>query len=305
MSTLPAGRDAAEGLLESSRAKLFAARAGRVRPGRDDNCLTAWNALAIKGLARAARRCDRRDWLEMARRAAAALRRLVWRDGRLAASFQGGRARHNGYLDDYAFLLDALLELAQAGWGEGELAWARELAETLLAHFEDMDAGGFFFTSHDHERLIHRSKPAHDQAMPSGNGIAAVALGRLGHLLAEPSYQAAGERALRAFQAAIADHPAPFPSLLTALREQLVAPSLVILRGPDAALQEWKRAADRVAAPGTLVFALPGDAQDVPASLSRPFAEHVQAHVCGADKCLPPIVQLHDLLTILSAHADA
>jgi hypothetical protein len=297
--------DAAQGLLESARAKLFAARAGRVRPGRDDKCLTAWNALAIKGLARAARRCDRRDWLAMARRAAAALLRLVWRDGRLAASFQGGRARHNGYLDDYAFLLDALLELAQAGWGEGELAWARELAEALLAHFEDMDAGGFFFTSHDHERLIHRSKPAHDQAMPSGNGIAAVALGRLGHLIEEPSYQTAGERTLRAFQGAIADHPAPFPSLLTALREQLVAPSLVILRGPDAALQEWKQAADRVAAPGALVFALPRDAQDVPASLSRPFAEHVQAHVCATDKCLPPIVQLHDLLTILSARTDA
>jgi uncharacterized protein YyaL (SSP411 family) len=302
--------DAAERLLESARAKLFAARAGRVRPGRDDKCLTAWNALAIKGLAHAARRCDRRDWLELARRAAAALQRLVWRDGRLAASFQAGQARHNGYLDDYAFLLDALLELAQAGWREGELAgcelaWARELAEALLAHFEDGEAGGFFFTSHDHERLIHRSKPAHDQAMPSGNGIAAVALGRLGHLLEEPRYQAAGERALRAFQAGIADHPAPFPSLLTALREQLAPPGLVILRGPDAALHEWKRAADRVAAPGVLVFALPGDAQNVPASLSRPLSERVQAHVCSGDKCLPEIVQLADLLTILSARTDA
>jgi len=303
-------RDAAECLLDSARQKLFAARAERVRPGRDDKCLTAWNALAIKGLARAARRFDRADWLEMARRAAAALRRLVWRDGRLSASFQAGQARHNGYLDDTAFLLDALLELAQAGWREGELAgcelaWARELAEALLAHFEDGDAGGFFFTSHDHERLIHRGKPAHDQATPSGNGIAAVALGRLGHVLEEPRYQAAGERALRAFQAGIADHPAPYPSLLTALREQLAPPSLVILRGPDAALHEWKQAVDRIAPPGTLVFALPGDAQNVPASLSRPFPEQVRAYVCNGAKCLPEIVRLPDLLTILSAQTDA
>jgi uncharacterized protein YyaL (SSP411 family) len=302
--------ETANRLLESARAKLFAARAGRVRPGLDDKCLTAWNALAIKGLVRGARRCDRADWLEMARRAADALHRLVWRDGRLAASFQAGQARHNGYLDDYAFLLDALLELAQAGWREGDLAgcdlaWARELAEALLAHFEDADGGGFFFTSHDHERLIQRAKPAPDQAMPSGNGIAAVALGRLGQVLEEPRYQAAAERTLRAFQAGIADHPAPFPSLLTALREQLAPPELVILRGPDADLQEWKRAVDRLAAPGSLVFALPGAAQNVPASLARPGSESMVAYVCGGGRCLPDIVHLPDLLTILSAQADA
>jgi uncharacterized protein len=175
--------DEAAALLASASAKLFAARESRVRPGRDDKVLTSWNALMIKGLARAGRRFDRADWVRQAQTAADALHQTVWRDGRLAASYQQGQARHNGYLDDYAFLLDALLELLQADWRDDDLFWARQLADALLLHFADAEAGGFFFTSHDHEVLIHRAKPGYDNATPSGNGIAAYALMRLGRLL--------------------------------------------------------------------------------------------------------------------------
>ncbi len=297
--------EAAAVLLDAARGKLLAARAERVRPGRDDKCLTAWNALAIKGLARAARRFDRPDWLAMARRAADALHRLVWRDGRLAASFQAGQARHNGYLDDSAFLLDALLELTQAGWREGELAWACALADSLLQHFEDGEHGGFFFTSHDHERLIQRPKPAHDHALPSGNGIAAQVLGRLGLLLDEPRYRAAAEHTLRAFQTDIGAQPAPFPSLLIALRDRIDPPGLVILRGEGEALREWKTAADRVAVPTTLLFALPDTAEGVPNNLRRPASGRPVAYCCGGDKCLPEIVHLPDLFPILSTRTHA
>ena len=118
----------------------------------------------------------------------------MWRNGRLLATRQGERAQLNAYLDDYAFLLDALLELMQTRFRAADFGWACELADVLLAQFEDPERGGFFFTSHDHEKLIHRPKPGHDNATPSGNGIAVLSLQRLGHVLGETRYLEAAER---------------------------------------------------------------------------------------------------------------
>ena len=193
-----------EARLASARGKLFAAREMRIRPGRDEKVLASWNALMIKGMARAARVFDERSWLESAQRAVDFIRRVMWRDGRLLATCKDGNAHLNAYLDDHAFLLDALLELMQAEFRACDFEFARELAELLLAQFEDREHGGFFFVSHDHEQLIHRAKPGHDNATPSGNGVAAIALQRLGHLIGEPRYLAAAERALRLFYPVLA-----------------------------------------------------------------------------------------------------
>jgi uncharacterized protein YyaL (SSP411 family) len=108
-------------------------------------------------------------------------------------------AHLNAYLDDHAFLLEALIELMQCDFREEDLLFARELADILVERFEDRAAGGFYFVSHDHEKLIHRAKAGHDGATPSGNGIAALALQRLGHLVGEPRYLDAAERALKLF----------------------------------------------------------------------------------------------------------
>ena len=295
--------DVAAAQLESVRLKLFAARAVRVRPGRDDKVLASWNALMIKGLARAARRLDRADWLAMAQRAADSLCQRLWHDGRLAASWQEGQARHNGYLDDYAFLLDALLELLQAEWRSADLAWARELADALLARFEDPEHGGFFFTSHDHERLIHRTKPASDNALPAGNGVATFALNRLGLILDEPRYGLAAERTLKLFRAQLAAQPAPFATLLQALREHLTPPRLVLLCGPEPEASAWKRSADRAVDAGSLLFKLPSATPDIPTNLAKPMRDKVNAYVCAGVNCLPQIDRLPDLLSVLSAEA--
>ena len=196
--------------LDAAKAALFAARAKRVRPGLDDKILTSWNALAIAGLARAARACDLPPWADLACAATDALRRTAWRDDRLLATRKGERAHLNAYLDDYAFLLQALLELMQTRFRAEDYAWARELADVLLDEFEDPEHGGFFFTSHDHERLFHRTKPGHDNATPSGNGVAAGALIVLGHLCGVPRYVEAGERALRLFSPVLARSPVGF-----------------------------------------------------------------------------------------------
>ena len=182
-----------ERLLQSARRKLFAAREKRVRPGRDDKILTSWNALMIEGMAHAARAFGREDWRASAQRALDFLCARMWKEGRLLATYKDGRAHLNAYVDDYAFLLAATLEMLQAEFREQDLELATGVADALLDHFEDRGAGGFFFTSHDHEQLILRPKPGHDNATPSGNGVAALALTRLGHLLGETRYlRAAG-----------------------------------------------------------------------------------------------------------------
>ena len=147
-----------------------------------------------------------------------------------------GVAHLNAYLDDHAYLLDALLELMQCDFREEDLQFARDLSELLLEQFEDRAAGGFFFVSHDHEALIHRAKPGHDNATPAGNGIAAFALQRLGHLIGEPRYLAAAERALKLFYAPLERQSGGFVSLATALDEYLSPPQTVVLRGEAGAL---------------------------------------------------------------------
>src|SRR5262249_10828131 len=133
-------------LLASGRRKLFDAREKRVRPGRDEKVLVSWNALMIAGMARAAVVFDRADWLASASRAIAFIRERMWRNGRLLATYKDGKAHLNAYLDDYAFLLAALLELLQAEFRADTLAFAEDLAEVLLEQFEDKESGGFFFT---------------------------------------------------------------------------------------------------------------------------------------------------------------
>ncbi|HEX5674741.1 MAG TPA: thioredoxin domain-containing protein, partial [Azonexus sp.] len=286
---LPEGEAAAR--LASARRKLFAARETRVRPGCDDKQLTSWNALMIGGLAHAGRVMNRPGWVAEAHAGIDFLHQNLWRAGRLLASFKHGEARLNAYLDDYAFLLDALLETLQAGYREQDMAWARELADTLLAHFEDTEAGGFFFTSHDHESLITRPKPGYDNATPSGNGVAAFALQRLGHLLGEPRYLEASARCLRLFHAQLTQQPIAYPTLLAALDEAWVPPRVILLRGPANTLCEWMAALGPKLGARDLLLGLP-NGLNLPAALAKPEAGRATAWICSGTACQPPI---HDL----------
>jgi uncharacterized protein YyaL (SSP411 family) len=294
----PCGTDEAR-LLETVRAKLFAARERRVRPGRDDKILTAWNALAIEGLAHAARIFGDEDWLAAARRAVDWLRAAHWRDGRLLATSRDGRAHLPAYLDDHAFLLAALLELLQAGYRGEDLAFARELADALLAHFEDRDQGGFFFTAHDHESLIFRPRGAHDNALPAGNAVAARALQGLGHLLGEMRYLEAASRTVQAFMPLMRRQAGGFASLAGALERVLEPPAIVILRGPADALAEWRHGlATRRSA---VVVALANGQTGLPPALAKPESPHVNAWVCRGVNCLKPMAKLDELVDVLQA----
>jgi len=288
--------------LDVARAKLLAVRIKRVWPGRDEKVLTSWNALMVRGMARAARVFGEPAWLASARCAMEFIRGTLWRNGRLLATYKDKRAHLNAYLDDHAFLLDALLELMQAEFREDDLRFARELAEILLDRFEDRAAGGFFFVSHDHEPLIHRAKPGYDNATPSGNGIAAFALQRLGHLIGEPRYLEVAERTLKLFYPAMERQAAGCVSLATALDEYLAPPQTAILRGDGKATDEWQHALARSYRPDTLVIGLPREARNLPATLDKAPASGagVNAWVCRGVTCLPVITGLAEVERTLS-----
>ncbi len=289
--------DRTQALLDAARAKLLALREQRIRPGRDEKILVSWNALMVKGMARAARVFGKPEWLASARAAADFIRATLWRDGRLLATCRDGKAHLNAYLDDYAFMLDALLELMQSDLRSADLAWARELAEVLLAQFEDREHGGFFFVSHDHERLILRPKTGHDNATPSGNGIAAGALQRLGHLLGEPRYLEAAARALQAFRPMLERGASAHASLCVALEEHLKPPAVVVLRGSE--LATWQRELAARYLPHTMVLAIPPEFGALPPALDKPPGGKVNAWVCQGVKCLPPITELAELVAVL------
>ncbi len=277
-----------EYLLASAREKLFAAREERIRPGRDEKILTSWNALMIEGMAHAGRVLGRDDWLDSARRALAFIRREMWKDGRLLATSKDGRAHLNAYLDDYACLLKAVLELLQAEFDADLLVFAEALGDALLAHFEDA-AGGFWFTSHDHEVLIHRVKTGHDNATPSGNGVAACALQRLGHLTGETRFLDAADRTLRLYYPDMARQPGGFATLIMALEEAITPPAVVVLRGPVNQLIDWQ---GKIAAhywPWVMSLGLPENPGKLPPTLDKPLKDDVNAWVCSGVKCLEPI----------------
>ncbi len=301
-----AGRPAGEVevLLSAARAKLLALRAPRVRPARDEKVLTSWNALMIRGMAIAARALGRDEFGETASRALEFIRGTLWHDGRLLATSMAGRAHLNAYLDDYVYLADAVLELQQLRFASDELEFARQLLEAVLQHFPDREAGGFFFTSEDHEALIHRSKVFGDDATPAGNGIAARVLLRMGHLLGEPRYLTAAEQTLRAAWPVMVQHPQAHVALLSALEELLHPPEIVILRGAAPTIEGWRRELARAFAPRRLVLAIPADAADLPPALAdkAPRAGPV-AYVCRGSSCSAPLDSLGALTEQLRSSA--
>ena len=293
------GENEVESLLESARRKLLAARQLRVRPHLDDKILTAWNSLMIAGMAVAGRLLERDDWVTSAERAAHFIHTQLWHDGRLLASWRKGRASLPAYLDDYAFLLEGLLELLQARWNSELFEFARRLADGLLTHFEDKDRGGFWFTANDQSVPLQRPKTFGDESMPSGNAIAARALLVIGHLCAEPRYLDAAERTLKAAMPAISRYPDAHASMLPVLRDALEPSSMVILRGKPEKLSAWQQVLNQRFDPRRIVLAIANDTQNLTGLLQQcaPRGD-ICAYVCRGTECSLPLTELSKLSAI-------
>ena len=216
------------------RRRLYAVREKRVWPGLDDKRLTAWNALAISALAEAGAVLERSDYLDAATGAAEfVLAELRDGDGRLLRSWKDGRGRLNAYLEDHAFLLEALITLYEASFDPRWFAAARELADTMIERFADPESGGFFETSADHERLVARRKDLEDHPIPSGNASAALGLLRLAALTGEYEYERHAVSVLRLLHELAPKHPQAFGHLLQALDFHLSPTREVALAGAD------------------------------------------------------------------------
>ena len=196
--------------------RLYAARAERVPPGLDDKILTSWNGMMLASLAEAARVLERDDYLAAARRAGAfLLEQMLDENGRLYRSHKDGRSKLNGYLEDYANMIDALLELYQSTFEASWFRAARGLADVALERFR-ADDGGFYDTSDDHEALIVRPRNLQDNVTPSGNGMMAKQLLRLAAYTGETRYDEAARSVLRKLSDAMRQYPQAFAESLNA-----------------------------------------------------------------------------------------
>ena len=283
--------------LAEARRTLFAIRARRVPPGLDDKVLTAWNGLMLAAFAEAGRALERPDYTAAAVANAEFLRATMrGDDGRLLRSWQAaaGDARYNAYLEDYAFLADGLLALYETTFDPRWFAWARELADIMLAHFSD-PAGGFFDTSDDHEALLHRPKDVQDNATPSGNGMAAHVLLRLGLFTGEGGYWDTAERMVAGLYEPMARYPTAFAHWLGAAAFILSEPLEVAVAGDPAdadarALLDVVQSAYR---PNLVIAAGEGAlAEVVPLLAGRDRLDgRAAAYVCRRFVCRRPVVE--------------
>jgi uncharacterized protein YyaL (SSP411 family) len=244
---------------------------------------------------------NRPDLADAAAAAVDFVQKRLWRDGRLLATYKDGRAHLPAYLDDYAFLADALLELLQTRWRSSDLQLARQVADVLLAQFEDQGAGGFFFTARDHELLIHRSKTYADESVPSGNGVAAAVLCRLGFLLGELRYLDAAQRALQAAWGGLREYPQAHMGLINALEDWLAPAQILIIRGDEASTLRWSSELQALYAPTRMIFAIPSGAEGLPPALAakRPLDGTV-AYLCTGMACSAPMGNLREIAAELT-----
>jgi len=220
-----------DSVVRDGRRRLFEAREARVKPGRDEKILTAWNGLMLRSFAEASNSLDREDYRHVAVRNAEFLLSNLFRDEQLLRSYKDGQARFNAYLDDYACLTDGLISLYESTFDPRWVSDALRVAEAMISKFRDEQGKDFYFTSGDHEKLIHRPKEFIDNATPSGNSVAAFALLRLSELTGDPRWSGYAISILQNMTEPMQRQPSAFPHLLCALDFYLGRPSEIAVIG--------------------------------------------------------------------------
>jgi uncharacterized protein YyaL (SSP411 family)/aryl-alcohol dehydrogenase-like predicted oxidoreductase len=292
--------------LARARPLVYKARLLRVPPGLDDKVLTAWNGLMISALAEGHRVLGDPRYLAAATRAADfLLARLRAKDGRLLRTYRAGTAHLAGYLEDYAYLADALVDLHEAGAPARYLLEAGTLAERIRADFAD-PAGGFFSTAADHEPLIVRHREGHDGATPSANAVAAHALARLSYHLGRDDLREDAVKAIRAYGRAITRQPRAFPMALVTVDLLLEGPVELAFVGRAADLAPLRADIARRYLPNRIVSHFDPYADEAPLPLvaGKPTVDGRAAlYVCRDFACQRPITAAADIDAALAAAA--
>ena len=293
-----------ERILQHGRDRLLAERQRRVAPARDEKILTAWNALMISAFAEAYKILGAPAHRTAAERGVQFVFDHLWRDRRLLRSWKDGRAQLDAYLDDYAYLLNALLDLYEVTFDCELVDRAAWLAEDLIERFEDADRGGFFLTSVDHERLIHRPKPVFDGSTPSGNAAAAIGFLRLYAYGGETRFLAAAERTFRGFARGMETEPFGFAQMLAAADWYHRKPLEIVVVGrpDDTATRELLGAIHRQYLPNKIVtLANPDGGRRLPIAEGKTQVEgKTTVYVCHGSTCAPPMTSWTAAASFLS-----
>jgi uncharacterized protein YyaL (SSP411 family) len=293
-------RGSAPERLAEIRRRLYEARSTRVRPGLDDKRLTAWNALMISALAEAGAVLERDDYVQAAVQCATfVLDQMRGPDGRLLRAWKESHARLDAYLEDHAFLLEALITLYETTFEPRFFREARALGDAIIERFEDPERGGFFTTASDHERLAVRRKDLEDSPIPSGNSAASFGLLRLALLSGEGKYERHALGVLRLLFPLAARHPAAFGHLLQAIDFYLAPVREVAIVGPASQTAELVRTVRAGYRPHVVIAV--GDGGDgVPLLDGRePVGGRAAAYVCEHFVCQAPVTSAEELAAAL------
>jgi len=288
-----------EARMAASRTKLYELRSKRIWPGLDDKILTSWNGLMLAAFAEAGMAFRRPDYIVAAESNAEFLHRTMRHDsGRLLRTWKAGsEAKYNAYLEDYAYLADGLLSLYEATFETRWIDWARELAKLMLEHFRDPDNGGFFDTSDDHEQLIHRPKDLQDNAVPSGNSMAASVLLKLSLLTGNGEYWQVAEQSVGAMTKFMSQYPSGFGQWLNAAAFMLSEPREVALVGSQDELEPLLDVVRSGYRPFQVIAAGDGGAEPpLPLLENRPRVDGKgTAYVCRQFVCQAPVTNPDEL----------
>jgi hypothetical protein len=300
------GKD--ESWWEETREKVFQARAKRVRPHLDDKILTAWNSLMISSLAYGYQVLGDGKYLQMAERASEFIRKNLFKDGRLLASYRQGPSDIQGYIDDYAFFQEAQLDLYESTFDTGYLKKAIELEKEMARLFWDDKNGGYYFTGSDQKdagRLLARTKDASDGVLPSGNSVAALNDYRLGEFTGQKEYRDRGDAILKAFSGLLGRSPSNFPKMMQAFQFDFYGSAEIFVVGPKAGSQGMLRQFWKTFLPHkVIVFAEDSQARDLVSLI--PWVEgrfsqggKATAYVCRNYQCQLPVTEFSDTLKLL------
>ncbi|HMU33170.1 MAG TPA: thioredoxin domain-containing protein [Pyrinomonadaceae bacterium] len=291
-------------LIENAKQRLFDAREARVKPHRDEKVLASWNGLMLAAFADAAGVLGDDKYLKTAEKNAEfLLSKMLTLSGRLFRSWKAGEAKLNGYLDDYANVADGLLALYQVTGNIRFFQRARSLVDLMLEHFWDQEAGGFFYTSNDHEELVVRTKDFTDNATPSGNSAAADVLLRIAKLTGNDRYERFAVATLRLAANQIARYPQGFGRALSTLGSHLYNAGELAIVGP--AGNELAEVALATYLPTTTVALSSdpdNDAAEVPLFEGRGRSDRPLAFLCKNFVCSRPAVSAAELREMLAAN---
>ncbi|HEX8692081.1 MAG TPA: thioredoxin domain-containing protein [Longimicrobium sp.] len=300
-------------VVERGRGVLYAARAKRVWPGLDDKVLTAWNAMMLHAFAEAARVLERPDWLKIAVANAEFLLRALRPEGRLLRTYKDGRAKIGAFLEDHALLVDALVAVYEATWDPRWVREARSLADAMLDLFWEDGEGVFYDTARDAEALVVRPRDVFDNATPSGNSAAVMALLRLGELAGEPHYTRVAARVLAQMGELLTRVPVGFGWLLSALDFHLATPTEVAFVGEPGRedTDELVRTVSRAYLPNVvLALRRPGEGEEVSELIPllggrSALDSKATAYVCERYTCKLPVTEARALAEQLGIGAPA